>query len=58
MNNKFKIGLLISNNDLSCSNYNLIDSLSKNKDIEIIVLYSKLSKNKEKFFNILIFFSS
>lgn len=50
MNNKFKIGLLISNNDLSCSNYNLIDSVSKNKDIEIIVLYSKLSKNKEKIF--------
>ena len=49
MKNKFKIGLLISNNHLSSNNYKLIESLSKNKKIEIIVLYSKLSKNKESF---------
>ncbi|MDB3927279.1 hypothetical protein N9343_00895 [Flavobacteriaceae bacterium] len=51
MNDKFKIGLLISNNDLSYNNYNLIDSLSKNKKIELIVLYSKLSTNKDSFFS-------
>ena len=41
MKNKFKIGLLISNNNLSYNNYKLIKSLSENKKIELIILYSK-----------------